>query len=101
VCEARFAKCQGKTSTKTLATKEPAMFFTPKKRGRDWYWFHMMILYGFAFVSGAAAIGVLLSSDDDLAGGIIGALMFSVATLITWKLGRHCSKMVAQMGNPR
>jgi hypothetical protein len=73
------------------------MFFTPKKRGRDWYWFNMMFSYMFSLLSGVAAIGVLLSADDHLSRKVVGALMFFLAMLVTWKLGRHCSTMVAKM----
>ncbi len=36
------------------------MLFT-KKRGRDWYWLNMVGLFGFSFVFGIGAIGVLFS----------------------------------------
>ncbi len=73
------------------------MLFTPKKRGRDWYWFNMIFLYGFSLAFGVAAVGILLSSNVDLSERIFGALMFALTALITWALGRRCSTMVAQL----
>jgi hypothetical protein len=74
------------------------MLFTPKKHGRDWYWFHMMALYGFSILSGGAAIWAMLSSDIDLSERIVTALGFSLVALIMWALGRRCSTIVAQLG---
>lgn len=73
------------------------MLFTPKKRGRDWYWFNMVGLYGFSVAFGIGAIGVLLSSNNDLSGRIMTAFLFSLAALTAWTLGRRCSTMVAQL----
>jgi hypothetical protein len=74
------------------------MLFTPKKHGRDWYWCHMMALYGFSLLSGAAAIGAMLSSDIDVSERIVTALGFCLAAWIMWALGRRCSTIVAQLG---
>jgi hypothetical protein len=74
------------------------MLFTPKKYGRDWYWFNMVALFGFSLMSGAAAIGVMFSSDIALSERVLTALVFCLAALITWALGRRCSAMVVQLG---
>ena len=73
------------------------MFFTPKKRGRDWYWFHMMFLYVLAFAFGAGSIGALASTDVAFSERIGIALIFSFVTVALWKMGRHCSTIVAKM----
>ena len=39
------------------------MLFTPKQRGKDWYWFNKMWLYMFSFLSGVAAIVGMLSFE--------------------------------------
>ena len=72
------------------------MLFTPKKRGRDWYWFNMVGLYGFSVAFGIGAIGVLLSPNN-ISDRIMTASLFSLAALTTWMLGRRCSTMVAQL----
>lgn len=73
------------------------MLFTPKKYGRDWYWLNMIGLYSFSLLSGAAAIGAMLSSDISLPERIGTALVFCLAALITWTLGRRCSTVYAQL----
>ena len=74
------------------------MLFTPKQRGRDWYWFNKMWLYMFSFLSGVAAIVGLLSFEVAFSERLLGAAMFTLAALICWKLGRYCSTTVAKMG---
>jgi len=74
------------------------MLFTPKKYGRDWYWFNMVVLYGFSLMGGVAAIGAMLSFDIPLTERIVTAMGFCLAALITWALGRRCSTMVARLG---
>lgn len=74
------------------------MLFTPKKRGRDWYWFNMLFLYMFSLLFGVGAIAGLLSSQVPLFERVVLALMFSLVALISWKLGRYCSTMVAKTG---
>ena len=73
------------------------MLFTPKKRGRDWSWLNMVGLFGFSFVFGIGAIGVLFSPNNTLSGRIVTALIFILAALATWALGRRCSTMLAQL----
>jgi hypothetical protein len=74
------------------------MLFTPKKYGRDWYWFNMVVLYGFSLIGGVAAIGAMLSLGIPLTERMVTALVFCLAALIAWALGRRCSATVAQMG---
>lgn len=74
------------------------MLFSPRRHGRDWYWFHMVGFYGFALLSGAAAIGGMLFSDTPLFERTLTALGFCLAALIMWALGRRCSTVVAEMG---
>lgn len=94
---ARFAK----GSARKQSDKEPAVFFTPKKRGRDWCWFHMMILYAFTVAFGVGAIVALISPDTALSERIALAVIFSVIAVGLWRLGRHCSTIVAKMGDPQ
>jgi len=72
------------------------MLFTPKKRGRDWYWFNMVFLYLFSLMFGAAAIAVPILSNAD-SSKTVAALMFLLGAVVTWTLGRRCSKVVVEM----
>ena len=65
------------------------MLFTPKKRQGLVLAQHGG-LFGFSFVFGIGAIGVLFSPNNGLSGRIVTALIFILAALATWALGRRC-----------
>ena len=73
------------------------MFFTPNKRGRDFYRFNMMFLYMFAVLFAFSAVIGLFSFETDLSERLLLASIFSVIALICWKLGRGCSKVARKL----
>lgn len=73
------------------------MLFTPKKRGPEWHWFTMVLLYGFSLLSCAAVIGVMLFSDLVFLERVGTALILGLTGLIAWVIARGCSKKLAHL----
>ena len=73
------------------------MLFTSKKRGPDWYFSCMVLLYAFSLLSCAGVIEIILFSDLVLAERVSTGLFFCLIAPITWILGRRCSAKLTQL----
>jgi len=73
------------------------MLFTPKKRGRDWYWFNMMFLYVFSACFAVGTVSAVIVSDDDVPARIVMGSAGLLVTAISWALARYFSRTVASM----